>query len=94
MDHHDARNGWLTPADDIPPALPDDHKTAIKRLLWAALQGGLIFLAFQVYKTVRKFGIRDDPSMAFDHARNVIHFEDRLGLFFELDCRAGHWAVG
>lgn len=87
----EVKNGWLTPADDAQPSLPRDYRAAFQRLVWAGLQGLLIFLAFQVYKTVRKFGIPDDPAIAFDHARDVIRLEERLGLFFELDWQ--RWAL-
>lgn len=78
-------NGWLTPPAslDEQPALPRDRSTLLKRLVWIAGQILLILASFQVYKTVRKFGIREDPQIAFDHAVDVINFQDSLGLFFE-----------
>lgn len=78
-------NGWLTPPAslDEQPALPQDRTTLLKRLVWIAGQILLILASFQVYKTVRKFGIREDPQIAFDHAVDVINFQDSLGLFFE-----------
>lgn len=85
------RNGWLTPVQDEPPGLPQGGSTLVKRLIWSVAQGVLILAAFQVYKTVRRFGIPEDTSIAFDHARDVIHSEKRLHLFFELDWQA--WAL-
>lgn len=85
------RNGWLTPARDKPPSIPRDHITTLKRLLYAASQGALVFIAFQIYKTVRRYGIPDDPVIAFDHAKDVIRLEERLNLFFELDWQ--QWAL-
>lgn len=63
----------------------------MQRLIWAGLNGVLIFVAFQIYKFVRKFGIRDDSSDAFQHALDVIDFQDAMGLFFELDWQG--WAL-
>lgn len=91
MIHRESGNGWLTPAIDELPSIPRDRTTALKRFLWASSQGALVFIAFQIYKTVRRFGIPDDPAIAFDHAKDVIQFEERLHLFFELDWQA--WAL-
>ncbi len=84
-------NGWLTPANDQSPAIPQGRRVITRRLLWSIAQGVLIFIAFQVYKTVRRYGIPDDTSIAFDHAKSVIGFQDRLGLFFELNWQ--QWAL-
>lgn len=77
------RNGWLTPAVDQPPSPPHGRVETLKRSVWAAGQGVLIFIAFQIYKMVRRYGIPDDPAIAYDHARDIIHVQDRLGLYFE-----------
>ena len=71
--------------------MPKGSDTILKRLLWLAGQALLIFASFQVYKTVRKYGIPDDPQIAFDHAENVITFQKSLGLFFEESWQ--HWAL-
>ncbi len=84
-------NGWLTPADDELPAVPRDRGTIIRRLTWILAQGLLLLASFQVYKTVRRYGIPDDVSIAFDHARDIIGFQERLGLFFELEWQG--WAL-
>ena len=84
-------NGWLTPPQDVPPAWPTDWASALRRLLYAIGQGVLIFVAFQIYKTVRRYGIPDDTSIAFDHAKDIIRLQERLGLFFELDWQ--QWAL-
>lgn len=87
----DRVNGWLTPAVDEPPSLPRGRAETLKRSLWAIAQGVLILVAFQVYKTVRRYGIPDDPAIAFDHARDIIRIQERLGLFFELEWQG--WAL-
>jgi hypothetical protein len=71
--------------------LPRGSDATAQRLAWATLQIPLIFLAFQVYKSVRKLGIRDDSTEAFDHAGDVINLEEKLGLFFELEWQG--WAL-
>ena len=71
--------------------MPKGKQTILQRLVWAALNGLLIFVAFQIYKFVRKFGIRDDASEAYQHALDVINFEKRLHSFFELDWQG--WAL-
>ena len=87
------RNGWLTPPQslDEEPAFPEDRATLLKRLVWVAGQILLILASFQVYKTVRKFGIREDPQIAFDHAVDVINFQESLGLFVEEGMQ--RWAI-
>lgn len=74
----------LTPAHDAPPAFPLGKALPL-RLLWIASQFALYFVAFQAYKMVRKAFIPPDASIAFDHARQVLHLEERLHLMFELD---------
>jgi membrane-associated phospholipid phosphatase len=45
----------------------------------------LLFMGlFQLYKTVRKVSI-PDPKYAFENARQLLEFQGRLGLNFELD---------
>lgn len=85
------KDGWLTPAQDEKPAVPANRETALNRLVFAVLQGVLLFVAFQVYKTVRKFGIREDPSEAYSHALDIINIQEKLGLMFELDWQ--RWAL-
>lgn len=86
-------NGWLTPPPslDEKPAMPRGHDTILRRLIWVAGQVLLILASFQVYKTVRKFGIPDDPQIAFNHAEDVIGFQQSLGLFFEESWQ--QWAI-
>ncbi len=81
----------LLPPNDEAPAMPRGKQTILQRLVWAGLNGLLIFVAFQIYKFVRKFGIRDDSSEAYQHALDVIDFEKRLHSFFELDWQG--WAL-
>lgn len=84
-------NGFLIPADDVKPSLPKDSSTLVQRLIWAGFNGTLILVAFQIYKTVRKFGNRDDSSEAYQHALDVIGLQEKLGLFFELEWQ--QWAL-
>jgi hypothetical protein len=56
-----------------------------------ALQVPLTFFAFRLYKTVRTFGIPNDPTIACDHARDIIRFEEQFGPFFELGWQ--RWAL-
>ena len=84
-------NGWLTPAVDQPPSRPQGSVETLKRSAWVLGQGTLIFVAFQIYKTARRYGIPDDPVIAYDHARDVIRVQDRLGLYFEPDWQS--WAL-
>lgn len=84
-------NGWLTPAEDQAPAFPKVRIVVIKRLSWILAQALLLLASFQVYKFVRRYGIPDDTSIAFDHAKDIIGFQERLGLFFELQWQ--QWAL-
>lgn len=86
-----ATNGFLIPADDVGPSVPRDRSTLVQRLIWAGFNGILILVAFQIYKSVRKFGIRDDSSEAYQHALDIIGLQEKMGLFFELDWQ--QWAL-
>ena len=44
-----------------------------------------VLILFQVYKLVRKTFIQRGETLGYDHAYNVVDFEKRLHLFFELD---------
>jgi len=81
----------LVPPDDMEPAAPQDRQTLLKRLVWVIAQGVMLFISFQVYKMARRYGIPSDATIAFDHANDVINFQKRLGLFFELDWQG--WAL-
>jgi len=48
-------------------------------------QVAVFFLMFQLYKMARKTFIQRAETVAFGHAVDVLHLEDRLGLGFELD---------
>lgn len=84
-------NGWLTPPYDEKPALPKGKKTFLTRLGWAALQGLILWTAFQIYKVARREFIPPDAQVAFDNALDVISFQKSLGLMFELDWQ--RWAL-
>lgn len=81
----------LTPPNDAQPALPEDKQTGLKRLVWALNQILLFFIVFQIYKIVRRSFILPDPSIAFENALDVIDFQERLNLMFELDWQ--RWAL-
>jgi membrane-associated phospholipid phosphatase len=76
--------GFFTPENDEPPRFPR-WSTVARRVPWLASQYLLFLVMFQVYKMVRKQFILEDNSGAFQHAKDIIHIEDALGLFFELD---------
>lgn len=82
---------FLLPPDDEAPALPADRQVLMKRLVWIVLQGLLLFASFQIYKMARRYGIPTDTSIPFNHALDMIAFQDRLGLMFELDWQ--RWAL-
>lgn len=89
--------GFLTPPDDQPPHLPS-RKEAPRRVRWLLSQLVLYLVMFQVYKLARKQFIPPDESIAFDHAKDVLHFEESLGLMFELDLQRwvlerGDWLI-
>lgn len=81
----------LVPPNDEAPALPKDRQTFAKRLIWIIAQGVMLFASFQVYKMARRYGIPSDATIAFDHAKDIIHLQERMGLFFELEWQA--WAL-
>lgn len=81
----------LLPPEDVQPALPATRQEGLRRLVWIVLQGLMIFASFQIYKIARRYGIPSDTTIAFDHALDVIAFQDRLGLMFELDWQ--RWAL-
>ncbi len=71
----------------------------MRRVPWLLSQLALYLVMFQVYKLARKQFIPRDESIAFGHARNVLHFEESLGLMFELDLQRwvldrGDWLIG
>lgn len=79
-----AEQRLLTPPTDEPPRFP--KRTALlRRIPWLVAQFLLYFVMFQVYKMVRKQFIPPDESVAYGHAIDILRFEERLGLMFELD---------
>jgi hypothetical protein len=89
--------GFLTPPHDEPPHLPPG-KTILRRIPWLLLQLLLYLVMFQVYKMVRKQFILEDNTGAFGNAKDIIHIEESLGLFFELDLQRwvlerGDWLI-
>jgi diacylglycerol O-acyltransferase / wax synthase len=92
-----AQQGLLTPPNDEPPRLPP-WKEILRRIPWLASQLVLYLVMFQVYKMVRKQFILEDNTGAFDNAKDIIHVEEWLGLFFELDLQRwvldrGDWLI-
>lgn len=85
-------NGFLFPAEDEAPALPSGAKATLLRFGWAALQGLILWTAFQIYKVARREFIPPDAQVAFDNALHVIDFQQSLGLMFELEWQ--QWALG
>src|SRR5699024_8666156 len=88
---------FLTPPRDEPPTLPRG-KRALRRLPWLIVQLILYLVMFQVYKVARREFIPPDASIAFAHAKSILHFEDKLGLMFELDLQQwvldrGDWLI-
>lgn len=81
----------LLPPADRPPAIPRGRKLVVQRLLWALGQIVLFFMIFQVYKIVRKSFIPPDASHAFENARDIIHLQESMNLFFELEWQ--RWAL-
>jgi hypothetical protein len=75
---------FLTPPDDEQPALPKGN-ALLKRIPFLISQFLLYLVMFQVYKMVRKQFIPPDESIAYGHAKDILHLEDKLGLMFELD---------
>ncbi|MDQ3044535.1 MAG: phosphatase PAP2 family protein [Chloroflexota bacterium] len=74
--------------------IPRPYTTAF----FVVSQLALFFLLFQLYKIVRKTFIQRDATGAFDHALQIIRFQGRLGLNFELDLQRwvisqGEWLI-
>lgn len=91
IDRGERTNGFLIPAADEKPALPQGARAFLTRLGWAALQGLILWTSFQIYKVARREFIPPDPKVAFDHALDVIDFQESLGLMFELEWQ--QWAL-
>ncbi len=51
-----------------------------------------VLILFQVYKLARRTFIQRGETLGYDHAYNVIDFERRLHLFFEIDLQK--WVIG
>lgn len=88
---------FLTPANDEQPTFPTG-RTALRRIPFLVSQFLLYLVMFQVYKMVRKQFIPPDESIAFAHAKDILHFEEKLGLMFELDLQQwvldqGDWMI-
>lgn len=89
--------GFLTPPDDQPPRLPRGREL-LRRIPWLLSQFALYLVMFQVYKLARKQFIPPDASIAYGHAKDVLRFEESLGLMFELDLQRwvldrGDWLI-
>lgn len=92
-----SEQGFFTPPNDEPPRFPRWNELA-RRLPWLVVQYLLYLVMFQVYKMARKQFILEDNSGAFEHAKDIIHIEKSLGLFFELDLQRwvldrGDWLI-
>lgn len=85
------RNGWITPPIDEKPSFPDSRNSFLMRLGFAALQGLILWTAFQIYKVARREFIPPDAKVAFDNALDIINFQESVGLMFELDWQ--QWAL-
>lgn len=88
---------FLTPAQDAPPGFPTGSRL-LKSIPFLLSQFVLYLVMFQVYKMARKQFIPPDESVAYDNARDIIHIQESLGLFFELDLQRlvldqGDWLV-
>lgn len=84
-------NGYLFPATDEPPRLPRSFRPVFARLGLAALQGLILWVAFQVYKVARREFIPPEPQVAFDNALDIIRLQESMGLMFELEWQ--QWAL-
>jgi hypothetical protein len=89
--------GSFHPPDDQPPRFPAGRQLP-HVLLYAAGQLAFFFVLLQVYKLARKAFIPPDSAIAYDHAKDVLHFEEKLGLMFELDLQRwvldqGGWLI-
>ena len=87
----------LTPPHDERPHVRTGL-SALKRIPFLLGQFVLYFVMFQIYKMARKQFIPRDESVAYGHAKDILHFEERLGLMFELDLQRwvldqGEWLI-
>ena len=73
----------------IPPRLVAPSAVIGRRVAGAVVlivsQIALFMLLFQAYKLVRKTFIQRAETVAYDHALQIIRWQDRLGLNIELD---------
>lgn len=88
---------FLTPSCDEPPKIPTGSRL-LKSIPLLISQFLLYLVMFQVYKMARKQFIPPDESIAYGHARDILHLEARLGLMFELDLQRwvleqGDWLI-
>jgi len=88
---------FLTPPHDEPPSIPIGSRL-LKSIPYLLSQFVLYLVMFQVYKMARKQFIPPDESIAYGHARDVLHLEEKLGLMFELDLQRwvldqGDWLI-
>jgi hypothetical protein len=60
------------------------------------LEAGILIAAYLAYEAVRRL-VAPNSHEAFGHAFNIIHFEQRLGIFFEPELQSWivdhHWLV-
>jgi membrane-associated phospholipid phosphatase len=88
---------FFFPPDDQPPRLPAPNR--LNKVVPFLLSQLVLFLvAFQVYKMARKMFIPNDEAVAYDNAHDIIHLQQQLGLFFELDLQRwvldqGTWLI-
>ncbi len=85
------QNGWITPPYDEKPSLPRGRNQILMRLGFAALQGLILWTAFQIYKVARREFIPPDAQVAFDNALDIISIQESMGLMFELEWQ--QWAL-
>ena len=88
---------FLTPPHDEPPRVPS-RSSALRRIPFLIIQFLLYLVMFQVYKMARKELIPPDESVAYGHAKDILHLEEGLGLMFELDLQRwvldqGDWLI-
>ena len=72
------------PELDQPPSWPETRAWP-RTILWGASQILLFLALFQVYKMVRKTFITRAEKVAFDNALDILRYQGKLGLNFELD---------
>ncbi|HEV2074181.1 MAG TPA: phosphatase PAP2 family protein [Thermomicrobiales bacterium] len=87
----------LTPPGDEPPRVPTGPHL-VRRVPYLAGQFLLYLVMFQIYKMVRMQFIPHDESVAYRHAKDILHLEEQLGLMFELDLQRwvldqGDWLI-